>query len=115
MYGNLFYLINPREQNGVPTYRSNVNEAIMSVPDQYMARLGVNYGFKGGLKNLSVALGGRLEGIPVYDLIGGSEGFPQAGLYFISRTRINFMVKKSTFYLAVPVAVDSCPYAECSR
>jgi hypothetical protein len=105
LYGNLFYLINPREQNGVPTYRSNVNEAIMSVPDQYMARLGINYGFKGGLKNLSVALGGRLEGIPVYDFIGGSEGFRRPGYIFSAEPGVNLMVKKSTFYLEVPVAV----------
>ena len=105
LYGNLFYLLNPREQNGVPTYRSNANEAIMSVPDQYMARLGVNYGFKGGLKNLSVALGGRLEGIPVYDVIGGSEGFRRPGYIVSAEPGVNFMVKKSTFYLAVPVAL----------
>ncbi len=120
IYGNLFYLVNPREQNGVPTYRSNVNEAIMSVPDQYMARLGVNYGFKGGLKNLSVALGGRLEGIPVYDLIGGSEGFRRPGYIISAEPGINFMVKKSTFYLSVPVAIvrartQSVPDKETTR
>ena len=40
-------------------------------------------GFKGGLKNVSVALGGRLEGIPVHDLVGGSEGFRRPG-YIVS-------------------------------
>jgi hypothetical protein len=108
IYGNLYYLINPREQNGVPTYRSNPNEAITSVPDQYMARLGLNYGFKGSLKNLSVALGGRLEGIPVYDLIGGSEGFRRPGYIFDIEPGLNLMVKKSTFFLEVPVALIRC-------
>jgi hypothetical protein len=108
IYGNLYYLINPREQNGVPTYRSNPNEAIMSVPDQYMARLGINYGFKGRLKNLTAALGGRLEGIPVYDLIGGSEGFRRPGYIVDVEPGLNLMVKKSTFYVAVPIAVVRC-------
>ncbi len=120
IYGNLFYLVNPREQNGVPTFRSNVNEAIMSVPDQYMARLGINYGFKGGLKNLSASLGARLEGIPVYDLIGGSEGFRRPGYIVSAEPGVNFMVKKSNFYLAVPVAIvrartQSVPDKETTR
>jgi hypothetical protein len=108
IYGNLYYLVNPREQNGVPTYRSNRYEAIMSVPDQYMARLGLNYGFRGSLKNLSVALGGRLEGIPVYDLIGGSAGFRRPGYIFDIEPGVNLRVKKSTFFLAVPVALIRC-------
>ncbi|MEO6637362.1 MAG: hypothetical protein ABIN25_03730 [Ginsengibacter sp.] len=105
LYGNLYYLLNPREQNGVPTFRSNVNEAIMSVPDQYMARAGVNYGFKGGLKNLSVALGARLEGIPVYDIVGGSEGFRRPGYIVSAEPGVNMRVRKTTFYLQVPVAL----------
>jgi hypothetical protein len=108
IYGNLYYLVNPREQNGVPTYRSNRYEAIMSVPDQYMARLGLNYGFRGSLKNLSVALGGRLEGIPVYDLIGGSAGFRRPGYIFDIEPGVNLAVKKSTFFVAVPVALIRC-------
>ena len=107
-YGNLYYLFNPREQNGVPTFRSNVNEAIMSVADQYMARAGFNYGFKGGIKNLSVALGARLEGIPAKDLIGGSEGFRRPGYIVSMEPGINLAVKKSTFYLQVPIAMVRC-------
>ncbi len=108
LYGNLYYMLNPREQNGVPTYRSNANEAIMSVPDQYMARLGLNYGFKGGLKDLSASLGARLEGIPVYDLIGGSEGFRRPGYIVSVEPGLNLMVKKSTFFVQVPVAMVRC-------
>ena len=48
VYGNFYYLSNPREQNGTRTYRETLsanlaNEAIMSVPDQYMLRTGINY------------------------------------------------------------------------
>ncbi len=39
VYGNFYYLVKPREQNGVRTYRERLSpnladEAIMSVPDQ---------------------------------------------------------------------------------
>jgi len=69
VYGNFYYLINPREQNGVRTYRETLtpalaNEAIMSVPDQYMARAGFNYSCNQP-HGLSLAAGTRLEGIPV--------------------------------------------------
>jgi hypothetical protein len=65
IYGNFYYLINPREQNGVRTYRETLsaalaNEAIMSVPDQYMARAGFNYSFN-HLNGLSLAAGVRLR------------------------------------------------------
>jgi hypothetical protein len=108
LYGNMFYLVNPREQNGVPTFRSNVNEQIMSVPDQYMARLGVNYVFGHAAKSFSASLGGRLEGIPVHDLVGGSEGFRRPGYIVSAEPGVNLLVKKSTFFLSVPVALVRC-------
>jgi len=48
---NAYYLSNPREQNGVSTARGSAPSAtaiaygsdVMSVPDQYMLRAGVNY------------------------------------------------------------------------
>jgi hypothetical protein len=105
VYGNVYYLINPREQNGVATFRTNPNEAIMSVPDQYMARVGFNYGFSGILQHLSASLGGRLEGIPVRDLVGGSEGFRRPGYVIDAEPGVNYNAKKLTYYLTVPVAL----------
>lgn len=105
IYGNVFYLFNPREQNGVPTYRSSTYEAIMSVADQYMARAGFNYGFSGKLKGFSASLGGRLEGIPVHDAVGGSEGFRRPGYIISAEPGITYTTPKATFYAAVPVAL----------
>ncbi len=105
IYGNVYYLFNPREQNGVPTFRSNPNEAIMSVPDQYMARVGLNYGFSGTLEHLSASVGGRLEGIPVRDLIGGSEGFRRPGYIVSAEPGLNYSAKRLTYYLSVPTAL----------
>jgi hypothetical protein len=108
IYGNFFYLSNPREQNGVRTYRETVsptlaNEAIMSVPDQYMARVGANYSIESmGL----VILGGmRLEGIPVYDLIGGSGFFRRPGYIISAEPGLNYSVKKLNIFATVPIAL----------
>ncbi len=110
VYGNFYYLVNPREQNGVRTYRETLtpalaNEAICSVPDQYMARAGFNYSFT-HLKGLSVAAGARLEGIPVYDLIGGSGDFRRPGYVWSVEPTINYAFKKSAFFASVPIVVN---------
>lgn len=109
IYGNVYYLVNPREQNGVRTYRETLspalaNEAIMSVPDQYMARAGFNYAFN-HVHGLSVAAGARIEGIPVHDLIGGSGDFRRPGYVLSIEPSVNYMVKSATFFVSVPVAI----------
>jgi hypothetical protein len=99
--GNLFYLINPRETNGVP--RSNSATSIMSVPDQYAARLGLSYSSQ--LRGLDFYLGGRLEGIPVYDLVGGSGGFRRPGYVVSVEPGISYLHKNLLFNLNVPVSL----------
>ena len=106
VYGNFYYLINPREQNGTRTYRETLtpalaNEAIMSVPDQYMARAGVSYMSKG----LSLAAGARLEGIPVHDLVGGSGDFRRPGYIISAEPSINYSIKKVSLFASIPVAL----------
>ena len=108
-YSNFYYLSNPREQNGVRTYRETIsatlaNEAIMSVPDQYMARAGVNFS-PSFAKGLSVAAGMRLEGIPVYDVIGGSGDFRRPGYIWSVEPGVTYQTKKGSFFASVPVAV----------
>ena len=72
------YLINPMDTNGVQTGRGRATEAIMSVPDQYLAEAGIAYPFP-KVRGLAVDFGSRLEGIPVHDLIGSSNGFRRPG------------------------------------
>jgi len=108
VYGNFYYLSNPREQNGVRTYRETLtpalaNEAIMSVPDQYMARAGFNYSFNHA-KGLSVAAGARLEGIPVNDIIGGSGDFRRPGYILSVEPSINYAFKTVSLFASVPFA-----------
>ncbi|HKG69831.1 MAG TPA: hypothetical protein VKA92_13250 [Segetibacter sp.] len=109
VYGNFYYLVNPREQNGVRTYRETLisslaNEAIMSVPDQYMARGGFNYSFN-HIKGLSLAAGARLEGIPVHDLVGGSGDFRRPGYVWSIEPTVNYSIKKVNLFASLPFAV----------
>lgn len=109
LYANLYYLANPREQNGVSTSRGGTTSATniqyftstMSVPDQYMARAGAN--FMSG--KFTFAAGARLEGIPSDDLIGGNKGFRRPGYIVSAEPVISYMNKKCNFYISTPVAL----------
>lgn len=111
LYTNLYYLSNPREVNGTRTYRETLspllaNESIMSVPDQYMARLGFNYNFLGSLKGFSASAGGRIEGIPVEDLLGESGGFRRPGYVIALEPGITYQSSRGVFFATVPVALE---------
>jgi hypothetical protein len=106
------YLINPENDNGVATYRGQPSsllpgavgsEAYMSVPDQYLYRLGATW-FPNGKVGLS--LGGRWEGIPVHDLIGESDGFRRPGYAISIEPGFTYTTGPHTFALSVPYAVQ---------
>ena len=98
------YLVNPANTNGVPTARSRVSESIFSVPDQYLMRVGAampvlpKYG-------LALSLGGRMEGVPVHDLIGGSDGFRRPGYAISIEPGLILALKGYVFNMSVPVAL----------
>ncbi|HUP12513.1 MAG TPA: hypothetical protein VM187_09885, partial [Niastella sp.] len=109
LYGNFYYLISPREQNGVSTARGGTPSAaavaygsdVMSVPDQYMYRVGANI----MLKRLTVSGGIRRECVPAHDLIGGSNGFRRPGYVVSVEPGVSYAFKKINVYAYVPVAV----------
>lgn len=110
-YANFYYLINPRETNGTRTYREVLsatlaNEDIMSVTDQFMARAGLNYNFPGKMHNLSLDAGGRIEGIPVEDLVGGSQGFRRPGYVISIEPGLRYRFSKLNFFASVPIAMS---------
>jgi hypothetical protein len=76
------YLFNPRNTNGVSTFRRNIREQVMSVTDQYLYRGGIARAVP-KIRGLAVSFGGRMEGVPVRDALGGSDGFRRPG-YAIS-------------------------------
>jgi hypothetical protein len=106
IYGNAFYLINPRDVNGVRTYRETLspalyNETIMSVADQYLVRAGFNY----HVKNIGFSAGARIDGVPVRDLVGESNGFRRPGYAIAIEPGINYTTGKAHYYLTVPFAI----------
>jgi len=88
----------------VPTFRSNPFEAEMSIADSYLGRAGLEftilpkYGF-------TLSLGGRVEGVPVEDAIGGSEGFRRPGYAVSIEPGVSAMWKGWTAAVYTPVAV----------
>lgn len=103
-YVNGAYTITPQEKNGVPTFRSNPYEAIMSIGDSYMGRTGLEY-MIWPKHAMTLSLGGRIDGVPVYDLVGGSNGFRRPGFSISIEPGISASVHSWSFNLTTPVAV----------
>jgi hypothetical protein len=109
LYANVFYLFNPRDQNGVsnmygrtPTANqekatSNVN----SVPDTYTARIGANV----EVNKFTLWGGLRIEGTPVHDVIGESNGQRIAGKVISVDPGLNYKINNIIIYAFVPFPV----------
>jgi hypothetical protein len=75
------WLFNPQDTNGVPTFRSQPGQQIMSVTDQYLFRSGLAHSVPKVL-GLQLSFGVRQEGVPVRDAFGSSNGFRRPGYIF---------------------------------
>ncbi|MEZ5401694.1 MAG: hypothetical protein R2729_18620 [Bryobacteraceae bacterium] len=99
------YLFNPRNTNGVATFRTAPGEQVMSVADQYLFRAGVGRPVP-KIRGLAVSFGGRIEGVPVRDAFGKSDGFRRPG-YAISLDPGMLYARGSyMFSLNIPFAVE---------
>jgi hypothetical protein len=105
------YLINPREENDAFTTAPyppppNPNAAVrkLSVPDQYEGRVGVTY-IIWPQQGLSLSFGGRIDGVPTRDLVGGSEGFRRPGYSVYVEPGVSWTRGQNTFNLFTPVLV----------
>jgi hypothetical protein len=110
VYGNFYYLVNPRGENGVLNTRGekpsqsaiDYETVTMSVPDQYMARAGMNL----NLNRFSASAGMRMECIPSSDLIGNDKGFRRPGYVLSVEPGASYSFKKFVAFATVPVAVQ---------
>ncbi len=108
-YANFYYLLNPREQNGTSTARGGTpsvtavrnGSSVMSVPDQYMWRVGGNFNFN----KIVASAGVRMECIPSDDLVAGSSGFRRPGYVISAEPGVTYIGKKINIYSFVPVAL----------
>lgn len=103
-YLNGVYTMTPEEKNGVPTFRSNPYESIMSIADTYLGRVGFDYAVMPSW-GLSMSLGGRIEGVPVNDALGGSEGFRRPGFSIGIEPSVNLTRGNWMFGVSTPVAL----------
>lgn len=105
LYGSGIYLVNPRDTNGVRTGRARASEAIMSVADQYLARAGVVVPVPRA-RGWTVSFGGRIEGVPVRDILGRSNGFRRPGYAVSVEPGVNYSRGRDLWSVSVPVAVE---------
>ncbi|MEI6409205.1 MAG: hypothetical protein WCR52_07475 [Bacteroidota bacterium] len=107
MYGNAFYLSNPRETNGVSSGRKlpapNSSIIEFSVPDQFLTRLGFTW--VAPFQNVQFSLGARYEGVTVYDLIGGSNGFRRPGTVLAVEPGLAWFSKNVGITFTMPYAL----------
>ena len=94
------YLLSLRETTGVP---SPIAGVVLSVPDVYSARAGLSYALWPS-QGISVSLGGRLDGIPLRDIIGGGDlGFRRPGFTLFLDPGMVIGRGRDEFDLSVPI------------
>ena len=95
------YLISPRERTEVP-FRST----FVAVADVYSARLGIAYGLWPE-RGVSLSLGGRIDGTPAGDLIGGRDDwYRRPGSITYLEPGMAITRGAGTFRLNIPVRVS---------
>ena len=99
----LYYLFGIQESNGVLIRNQPEGGTEFAVPDQYLARLGLSYITP--LKGLSLYAGGRIEGVPAEDLIGGSNAYRRPGYSISIEPGVTYNTNVFAFNLSVPFAV----------
>ena len=98
------YLVSPVNTNGVATFRSQPGQGIMSATDQYLYRAGVVQGVP-KIRHLAFSAGIRGEGVPVHDLIGGSDGFRRPGSILSFDPGVMYNYKRDTISVNGPWAI----------
>jgi len=105
LYFSGIYLFNPRDTNGVKTFRTVPGEEVMSVSDLYLYRGGISRPVP-GIRGLVASFGGRMEGVPVRDAFGSSNGFRRPGYAISLDPGLMYQRGRYLFALNVPFAVE---------
>jgi hypothetical protein len=103
VYASALYLFNARDTNGVATGRGRPSEAIMSVADQYLARIGIARPVP-HTRRFAFTAGWRIEGVPVRDLIGKSNGFRRPGYGMAIEPGLQYFRARDVWSVTVPIA-----------
>jgi hypothetical protein len=95
-YMNASYLINPQERDPATGF---------STPDSYLLRAGLSYIIWAD-QGLSLSLGPRMEGVPVEDWFGSSEGSRRPGYSIAIEPGVTWTHKKLAVTITAPVAIE---------
>jgi hypothetical protein len=107
VYFTGFYLVNPRDQNGVSNLKGRNptaveiknNTTVMSVPDQFSLRAGLNV----HLQKLVLSGAIRYEEVPVNDFIGADKGFRRAGSILSAEPGLTYIMKSAMTFISVGI------------
>ena len=99
------WLFSPADTNGVPTFRAAQLESVMSATDQYLFRAGLSRHVP-KLRGLAASFGGRMEGIPVRDAFGKSDGFRRPGYIISIEPALQYQRRREMISLTAPWAIQ---------
>lgn len=105
LYFQGLYLFNPRNTNGVNSFRVRAGETVLSVSDQYLYRGGFSRAVP-PVRGLAWSFGGRIEGVPVRDAFGKSDGFRRPGYSLSLDPGALYSRGKYTYSLNIPWAIE---------
>ena len=102
------WLFSPQDTTGVLTYRSAPGENVISATDQYLWRGGLSRPVTGmrALRGLALSFGGRMEGIPVRDAFGASNGFRRPGYVISIEPGLMYERRRTMFFASGPWAME---------
>jgi hypothetical protein len=100
-FGQGWYLMTPKDTTNVISPYPGVP---LSVPDIYSIRAGGATDIRGA-RGLSANLGIRIDGIPLSDLVGGSNGFRRPGYSLYLDPGVSYVLGHSVFTFNIPVKV----------
>lgn len=100
-YASGSYMASPKGHSDVPLVPGS--DTYWSVPDVYSARVGGAFDALPD-EGLTISLGGRVDGIPVRDLLGGGDESTtkRPGYVIFAEPGLSLALGKSTFTLTVP-------------
>jgi hypothetical protein len=99
------WLFSPQDTTGVKTYRSAPGEEVISATDQYLWRGGFSHPVP-KIRGLALSAGGRMEGVPVRDAFGSSNGFRRPGYVISFEPGLMYARGRNMFNVSGPWAME---------
>lgn len=101
-------MFSPADTTGVKTFRSAPGEEVISAADEYLWRGGFSRPVTGirFVRGLSLSIGGRMEGVPVRDAFGKSNGFRSPGYVISIEPGMTYVRDRTMLNVSGPWAME---------